>query len=407
MKAFQNIQIRRKSIDTPVERVQLFLLILGLLLLVSKLKDYYRWEIKYAYLFFLGWFTWTFFEYMCHRFAWHSKQGNKANSKSDTFNHQYHHHPTEIKMSVFSRYLFVAATLLLVSISVWIHNYFTVVVDFICGFTIYTFTHWLLHKIFTQKVFPKKVRSHIYHHCKYPDKCFGITVTWWDDIFGTVRSKKEISPRVIDFYFGNTIAHHVTGVKKAILILAFLHLQSGTSAQEKTLQYDVTRNGNVIGYVKVLEKINEGQAYWELKSDVNTKFIFSYSNYISDIVLFKDGIMVLGQYYQKENNKQTKWEIRADGNYFKMVSNGKPDSQSFIAVQNHYLQLFFHCPETLTKIFSNHYHQYLELKKVAANKYCLALPDGDYNYYTYENGICSRVDIERTFFTIHFVLRKD
>jgi hypothetical protein len=310
-------------------------------------------------------------------------------------------------MSVLSRYLLVAGTLLLVSFSVWIHNYFTVVVGFVCGYTIYTFTHWLLHKKFTQKVFPKKVRYHIYHHCKYPDKCFGISVTWWDDLFGSVPAKKEISPKVIDFYFGKKISHHVAGMKKVILLLAFLHFQSFTSAQEKTLQYDVTRNGNVIGYVKVLEKINEDNAYWELKSDVNTRFILSYSNYISDVVLFKDGVMVLGQYYQKENNKETKWEIKADGNYFKMVSNGKPDSQNFMPVHNHYLQLFFHCPETLTKIFSNHYHRYLELKQVAANKYRLSLPDGDYNYYTYKNGICSQVDIERTFFTIHFVLKKE
>jgi hypothetical protein len=407
MKAFQNIQ-GRKSINDPVECIQKFLLIVGILLLFSKLKNHYPWQIKYGYLFFLGWFTWTFFEYKCHRFAWHSKQGNKDNSQSDTFNHQYHHqHPTEIKMSVLSRYLLVAGTLLLVSFSVWIHNYFTVVVGFVCGYTIYTFTHWLLHKKFTQKVFPKKVRYHIYHHCKYPDKCFGISVTWWDDLFGSVPAKKEISPKVIDFYFGKKISHHVAGMKKVILLLAFLHFQSFTSAQEKTLQYDVTRNGNVIGYVKVLEKINEDNAYWELKSDVNTRFILSYSNYISDVVLFKDGVMVLGQYYQKENNKETKWEIKADGNYFKMVSNGKPDSQNFMPVHNHYLQLFFHCPETLTKIFSNHYHRYLELKQVAANKYRLSLPDGDYNYYTYKNGICSQVDIERTFFTIHFVLKKE
>lgn len=408
MKPFQIIHSKGKSISDPVECVGIFLLIVGLLLFVPKLKYFYLWQVMYGYLFFLGWFSWTFLEYMCHRFLWHSKQGNKANSHSDTFNHQYHHqHPTEIKMPVLSRYVLVAGGLSLVFVSIWIHNCFTVLVGFVCGFTIYRFTHLLLHKKFMQKVFPKKVRYHIYHHCKYPDKCFGITVTWWDDIFGTVPTKKEISPRVIDFYFGEKIQKQTSMLKKEIVVLTILlSFHFYCYAQEKALHYDVVRNGNVIGYVNVLEKINQDKAYWELKSDVNTKFIFSYSNYISDIVLFKDGLMVLGQYYQKENNKQTKWEIRADGNYFKMVSNGKPDSQNFMAVHNHYLQLFFHCPGTLTKIFSNHFHQFLDLKKVAPNKYRLSLPDGDYNYFTYKNGICTQVDIERTFFTIHFVLKE-
>lgn len=407
MKQFQIIREKGKSVDDPVECSRVFLLVLGLLLFAVKLKYLHVWQVMYVYLFFLGWFAWTFAEYIFHRFAWHGKQGN-TNSKKDIFNHSYHHqHPSELKMTKITRYFLVAVSLILIFLSIWIHTYLTTLVGFFCGFTAYNFMHLLLHKKFTQRLFPKKVRYHIYHHCKHPDKCFGVSITLWDDLFGTVPTKKEISPKVIDFYFGQKISHQMTGVKKAILFFAFLHLQSCTLAQEKTLQYDVTRNGNVIGYVKVLEKINEREAYWELKSDVNTKFILSYSNYISDIVLFNDGVMVFGQYYQKENNKETKWKIRADGNYFKMVSNGKADSQSFMAVHNHYLQLFFHCPGPVTKIFSNHFHQFLELKKVAENKYSLALPDGDYNYYTYENGICSRVDIERTFFTIHFVLRKE
>ena len=42
----------------------------------------------------------------------------------------------------------------------------------------------------------------IYHHCKYPDKCFGISATWWDDILGTAPPNKGIiSQKVIDFYF--------------------------------------------------------------------------------------------------------------------------------------------------------------------------------------------------------------
>ena len=48
----------------------------------------------------------------------------------------------------------------------------------------------------------------------------------------------------------------------------------------------------------------------------------------------------------------------------------------------------------------------MALGKVEENKYRLSLPDGNYNYYIYKNGLCTRVDIERTFFTVQFLLRK-
>lgn len=84
MKSYQKIQVKRKSIDDPVACVMIFLFILGLSLLVVKLTRNYLSHINYCFLFFVGWFSWTFLEYMSHRFAWHSKRtdhlsGRQAN----------------------------------------------------------------------------------------------------------------------------------------------------------------------------------------------------------------------------------------------------------------------------------------------------------------------------------------
>jgi hypothetical protein len=70
------------------------------------------------------------------------------------------------------------------------------------------------------------------------------------------------------------------------------------------------------------------------------------------------------------------------------------------------LQLYGNSPGTDIKVYSNHFQQLLDLKKVAENTYRLTLPDGNSNYYHYKNGICTQVDVERALFTIHFVLRK-
>jgi sterol desaturase/sphingolipid hydroxylase (fatty acid hydroxylase superfamily) len=62
--------------------------------------------------------------------------------------------------------------------------------------------HFLLHQKAAQNFFKKLVKYHIYHHCKYHDKCYGVSVTWWDDLFGTVPGKScSVSQRIINFYF--------------------------------------------------------------------------------------------------------------------------------------------------------------------------------------------------------------
>jgi sterol desaturase/sphingolipid hydroxylase (fatty acid hydroxylase superfamily) len=153
--------------------------------------------------FFLVGFPGHFLNTCCTGICGIIKRKNKQPLK-DSFNHLYHHqHPAEIRMTNLKRSLLVAGSLILIFISIWIHNYFTVLVGFVCGFTTYTLMHLLLHQKFTQKIFAKRVRYHIYHHCKYPDKCFGITVTWWDDLFGSIPpDRKAISYKVINFYFG-------------------------------------------------------------------------------------------------------------------------------------------------------------------------------------------------------------
>ncbi|MEO5500924.1 MAG: DUF6134 family protein [Ginsengibacter sp.] len=406
MKTFQN---NRKSIDDPVACVIIYLLIIGLFLLGAKLMHYYQWHIVYGVLFILGWFSWTFFEYMLHRFIWHSKATNKRDSGNDTFNHSYHHtHPTEIKMTKLKRLLLVAGSIILILFSIWIHNYFTVLVGVVCGFTIYNLMHLLLHKKFTQKIFAKHVQYHIYHHCKYPDKCFGISVTWWDDLFGTVPQEKNIiSKKVTNFYFGEKINKPVAVSKKELFILMMLlSFYFYSPAQERKLQYDVTRNGNVIGYLNVTEKTKGNIVFLELKSEVKTRLLlFSYSSKVIEDVIFEDGMMIFSFYYRKENGKQTSVEARkTDGNFI-VTENGRKSLQHYKPVLNNILQLYCNSPGMDTKKYSNISQQFLDIKRVAENRYRLTLPDGNYNYYNYKNGKCTQVDVERTLFTIHFVLR--
>jgi sterol desaturase/sphingolipid hydroxylase (fatty acid hydroxylase superfamily) len=153
-------------------------------------------------LFISGWLIWTFIEYIVHRFWMHDTPLEKAKPVAEY--HMIHHRqPTEMDINTLHRILvwILAGVLLLASI------YFTIclmpMAGFVFGFTCYTNMHWVLHQSWSVKIIPRLHRFHLYHHCKYPNSCYGVTVLWWDLVFKTTPPNEPVLvKRVTDFYFG-------------------------------------------------------------------------------------------------------------------------------------------------------------------------------------------------------------
>lgn len=154
-------------------------------------------------LFVLGWVTWTFAEYILHRFWMHRKGHSKSRLAQS---HQQHHtHPTEIMISTWHRLLMLAGVVVIIGFTYIIGDYFAGLAGLYTGIVGYFWVHKLLHQPIAKKLCGRMLRYHIYHHCKYPNTCFGISVTWWDDLFGTVPADPKIADRILAFYFDE---HH-------------------------------------------------------------------------------------------------------------------------------------------------------------------------------------------------------
>jgi len=154
-------------------------------------------------LFSTGFITFTFLEYIAHRFWMHGKE-DKHPGKSLGPHMHHHRHPTELKITTAMRSQLLLGNVLLIVLAIWLNNYFTLFTGFYTGFVYYCFMHVLLHKSWAKKIFPQLQEYHIHHHCKYPDRCFSTCVTWWDKLYNTSVSKEvKISDKVLQFYFGN------------------------------------------------------------------------------------------------------------------------------------------------------------------------------------------------------------
>ena len=170
---------------------------------IVKLEQDFR-SLFHLFLFFSGFFIFTFLEYIAHRFWMHGKE-DKHPGKSLEQHMHHHRHPTELKITSALRTKLVAANLLLILVAVVLNNYFTLLTGLYTGFVYYCFMHVFLHKPWAKKVFPRLQVSHIHHHCKYPDHCFSTCLTWWDQLFNTsVPKEVKISDRIVQFYFGKS-----------------------------------------------------------------------------------------------------------------------------------------------------------------------------------------------------------
>ena len=168
--------------------------------------------IVHSFLLFTGWVLWTLSEYLAHRFWMHPTLKNEK--PESPFNHLYHHkHPTEIKVTHFHRSFSLIIALILLGIGVWLNNYFTLFIGYFMGFVLYNFLHFWLHQEWSAYWLPALHKSHIHHHCKFPDKCFGVSTTLWDQLFNTASPRNAIiSNRIRLFYFNKkTVAMAKSG----------------------------------------------------------------------------------------------------------------------------------------------------------------------------------------------------
>ena len=195
-------------------------------------------------------------------------------------------------------------------------------------------------------------------------------------------------------------------MKYASILLVTTFIFRPAFTQERKLVYDVVRNGKIIGKIVFLELFKDGKKMLSFTSDVKTKFFFSFSDYAAETASFENSIMVYSSFYQRQNgsDKAKKMTV-ASGQFYKLIDNGVSKLISCSPIRYNMLLLYVYVPEKINKVYSDNYQKLLDIQKVESNKYKLSLPDGNYNYYTYNDNVCTKVDIERTFFAIQFVLR--
>jgi sterol desaturase/sphingolipid hydroxylase (fatty acid hydroxylase superfamily) len=146
-------------------------------------------------LFFAGWITWTFAEYIVHRFGYHFNTVNETWKKIQHMGHGIHHQyprdPTRLAMPPLPAILLAG---IFYGLFWLIMRQYAVAFfpGFLFGYVMYISLHYAQHRFAPPAFGPlnRLWKFHALHHYKYPEtKAFGVSTRLWDWLFGTLPPK--------------------------------------------------------------------------------------------------------------------------------------------------------------------------------------------------------------------------
>ncbi len=176
-------------------------------------------------------------------------------------------------------------------------------------------------------------------------------------------------------------------------------------AQVQTREYNVSYKGDNVGNMQLYQNKTGENVYMKMVSNVQMNFIINIKVNTEEESLFQSGKLIYSNVSRKVNgkeklNKQTK----ATGDTYQTSSDGKPGPINNKLIDYNFNLLYCIEPVNIQIVYSDNFQQFLQIQKVS--KYKIELPDGNYNYYSFQNGICNKVEVHHTFYTIQITLKE-
>jgi dihydroceramide fatty acyl 2-hydroxylase len=142
----------------------------------------------------LGWFTWCLMEYALHRYLFHWEGSGPFTRRLHAIIHGYHHaYPDDARRLVMPLGASIPLALV-VGGGLWLVGRPEATLPYFCGivlgYLLYDYLHWAAHHHKPRTAWGRAMRAHhMAHHFACPDKNFGISHQWVDQLMGSLRRR--------------------------------------------------------------------------------------------------------------------------------------------------------------------------------------------------------------------------
>lgn len=177
-------------------------------------------------------------------------------------------------------------------------------------------------------------------------------------------------------------------------------------AEERISVYHIKHNDVVIGQLNFSQKTNGRDTYLSMDSQVKTRFVFGINVKTSDYSHFSNGTLVSSNVYRSVNGKEKENKRTSLNNNFYQILSGSTVSRFDKLINYNMMMLYTREPLNTTQVYSDNFQQFITIKRTAPHSYRIRLPDGNYNDYYFQNGVCQLVVIHHSMYTIKMELAK-
>ena len=196
-------------------------------------------------------------------------------------------------------------------------------------------------------------------------------------------------------------------IKDKAIFIVLLLFSISLHAQVQTREYNVSYKGDNVGKMEFYQNTTGDNVYMKMVSNVEMNFIVNIKVNTEEESFFQNGKLIYSNVSRKVNGKEKiNNQTKAFGDTYQTSSDGKPGSINNKLIDYNLILLYCNEPVNVQIVYSDNFQQLLHIQKVSEHKYKIDLPDGNYNYYSFLNGICSNVEVHHTFYTIQITLKE-
>lgn len=203
----------------------------------------------------------------------------------------------------------------------------------------------------------------------------------------------------------NKLAPVATGF---LIVATLLFFNATASAQNKSFSYEILRNGNKVGTLHFTEITTGDMDYLKMESEVRTRFLFTFTARALEETVYYNGIMMRSSIYRQLNgSEKINKQHQADNKKYIIHAGNKSEVTKYYPITYNMLCLYSSEPENISKVYSDNFETLIDIQKIGIHKYRITLPDGNYNDYTYKNGVLNLVEIRHSLYSANILLIKE
>ncbi|MFV8326360.1 DUF6134 family protein [Flavobacterium sp. ZS1P14] len=191
-----------------------------------------------------------------------------------------------------------------------------------------------------------------------------------------------------------------------LLIQLMLFLPVLSIAQNVQLNYKIMQRGNDIGWLRLEKNSIGNKSELLLISEIRTKAIVPITMLARESSSFENGKLIYSSQFRKTNgttklDKQTKLVI----DKYEVSENGEKVKLPFPTISSNLLTLYFQEPVTSNSVYCDKQQCFVKITKTADGGYKMKFPNGTSNCFYYEEGICTKIKIDHTFYSAEVILK--